>query len=211
MGNCLRLVKPSVCPPDGFKYTFPEDGYLAHGWTYTDWVQAARNHYHANPNLTEPPDLEAQMEHQLCQTLEPGWCMYDDPNRPRVNLGIGWEDVQQGLKTFSAWAIEGRKTTTQAEANRRAEICTRCYMNVNVTGCSTCQKIVEEVVGDKKTPYDGALRNCAVCKCFLRAKVHFPIKLLLDTEREKLQSLYPEHCWLKVGGTNYVSPTDVPN
>lgn len=201
--SVLRLEKPSVCPPDGFRYTFPEDGYVARGWTYNDWVMEARNHYHANPVLgPEPRDLEALMEHQLCQTLEVGWCMYDDPSRPRVNTSLTWDDVQAGLKTFARWTLGGCKTVTQTEAERRGEICTRCYMNVNVTGCSACQKVVEEVVGNKKTKSDPALRNCAVCRCFLRAKVHFPMETL-DTETSSLQSLYPSHCWLKRGGENY--------
>lgn len=75
-------------------------------------------------------------------------------------------------------------------------------MNTFVSGCSACHKVVSEVVGTKKTRYDYALNSCAVCKCVLKAKVHFPLETL-DRETKKLQSLYPEHCWLKKDGENY--------
>jgi hypothetical protein len=202
--STLRLVKPSECPPDGFRYVFPEDGYIAHAWTHTDWVNDATRHYQVNPGLgAVPPDLVERMEDQLCQTQEPGRCMYDDPNRPRVSTSFGWDDVVQGLTVFKEWLLGGRERVEQVEAERRGEICTRCFMNVNVQGCAGCQKLVAEVSGKLKSKNDFALRSCAVCKCFLKLKVHFPLQLLLDNEDEKLQSLYPSHCWLKRGGENF--------
>jgi hypothetical protein len=128
--------------------------------------------------------------------------MYDDPNRPRVSTSIGWDDVARGLETFKDWVRSGFAKVDQSEAERRAEICTRCFMNVQVQGCSGCMKLVAEVSGKLKTESDSALKSCAVCKCFLKVKVHFPLQLLLDNEDEKLQSIYPEHCWLKKGGEN---------
>lgn len=189
------------CPPDGYRYVFPDDGYVVHAWTYVDWVQFARNHLSAN-GQSIPPTLESDMQQQLCLTLPPGWCLYDDDNRPRPNVSLEWGDVVQGLKTFSRWIAQGCQFVTQSEAERRAAVCSRCYLNVNVQGCSACSKAVEEVIGRKKTKLDSALRSCAVCKCFLRAKVHFPMETL-DTQKEKVQQLYPDHCWLKKGGVNY--------
>jgi hypothetical protein len=58
------------------------------------------------------------------------------------------------------------------------------------------------VIGDRKTKHDHMLRSCAVCKCFLRAKVHFPITTL-DTQPEKVQSMYPGFCWLNKESENY--------
>lgn len=197
----LSLSKPSVCPPNGFTYRFPSDGFIAHGWTHQDWIQAARNHLAGN-NMPEPLDLVAQMETQLCQTLEPGWCNYDDPGRPRVNTSLGWDDIQSGIATFSKWALRGAPVVTQEEANRRALICSRCYLNVNVSGCSGCHKIAKELLRNKHSKYDFALRACAVCKCLLRAKVHFPISTL-DRKDSAVQSLYPTHCWLNKTSENF--------
>ena len=189
------------CPPDGYRYVFPDDGYLVHAWTYVDWVQAAKNHLTAN-NQPIPGTLEQDMQQQLCLTLPPGFCLYDDDNRPRPNMSLEWGDVTAGLATFARWIAGGCQYVDQNEAERRAQVCSRCYLNVNVQGCSGCQKAVAEVVRDKQTTLDATLRTCAVCKCFLRAKVHFPISTL-DTDSEKVQQMYPEFCWLNKAGENY--------
>lgn len=195
----LRLLNTNVCPPDGFRFVFPQDGYVAHSWTYNDWLNAALMHAQAN-NMPVP--TEAEMEHQLCQTLPPGWCNYDDPSRPRVTTSLDWDAVKGGLATFARWIATGCEYVQKTEAERRALICNRCYMNTNVSGCAACHAATEEVVKGRSTKYDFSLKACAVCKCFLRAKVHFPLKVL-DKENSSYQQLYPEHCWLKKSGPNY--------
>lgn len=110
--------------------------------------------------------------------------------------------MANGLKTFTQWIAGGCKYVSQKEADRRALVCSRCYLNVNIEGCSGCQQLVQEAIGDKKSKYDPALRSCAACKCFLRAKIHFPLKILDKSGVD--QQLYPEFCWLKKGGHNYI-------
>jgi hypothetical protein len=195
------------CPPEGYRYVDPVSGFLAHAWTYVDWIDVERRHLAAN-NREIPATLEAQMQEQLCKTLPPGWCLYDDPNRRRPSVFLNFSDVASGLKTFAKWLAGGMKYVDQKEAERRAEICTRCYLNVNVQGCASCGKAVEEVIGSTRTKYDSALRSCAVCKCFLRAKVHFPIETL-TSDLAGHQEMYPDFCWLKKGGENF-SPLDKP-
>jgi len=198
----LQLVNEwGACPPDGYRYVFPEDGWLCHAWTYVDWVAAAKAHLTVN-NKPIPPTLEADMQQQLCLVLPPGWCLYDDDNRPRPSTSLEWNDVVNGLKTFARWIAEGCSYVLQSEADRRAEICSRCYLNTNVQGCTACQKAVDEVVRDKRTKFDSVLKACAVCKCMLRAKVHFPMSTL-DTDDETVQAMYPGHCWQNKQSENY--------
>lgn len=197
----LCLINNRVCPPDGFRYVFPEDGFPAHAWTYNDWLDVARDHCQANGY--DIPDLAQRMEEQLCKTLEPGWCNYDDPDRPRATTVMGWRDVLHGTQQMADWLLHGAKFTTQEEADRRASICAKCYLNVNVSGCAACHALVETVVKDAHSKYDPFLKACAACKCLLRAKVHFPMDVL-DSESLRVQELYPEHCWLKKNGPNYV-------
>jgi hypothetical protein len=188
-------------PPDGFRYVFPEDGFIAHAWDPYTWLQVARDHLRVN-NMPEPPNLQDLMEEQLCQTLDPGWCLFDNENRPRPNINLEWGDIKGGLITFATWLTTGRKLVSQDEADRRALICSKCYLNVNVSGCSHCQTLAKEVIGDRKSKYDFALKACAVCKCLLRAKVHFPISTL-DKATDLHQEMYPSHCWLKKSSINY--------
>lgn len=198
----LRLINEwGACPPDGYRYVDPEDGFVAHAWTYVDWVDLQARHLSVNGRKI-PPNLGALMQEQLCKTLPPGWCLYDDPNRVRPSTSLSWDDVAGGVKTFARWIAKGCRYVTKEEADRRALICSRCYLNVNVQGCTGCQKAVVEVTGNRKSKYDHALASCAVCKCFLRAKVHFPIETL-DTESKKVQSMYPGFCWLNKESDNY--------
>ena len=202
----LAFINSNVCPPDGFRYTVPETGYVAHAWTYDAWIADALHHYRGN-NMEVPDQLETLMQHQLCQTLEPGWCNYDDPNRPRVNLSLNWDDVKNGLATFSRWIATGMSYVPKKEAERRALICSRCYMNTNVSGCSACQAAVEAITKSRKTKHDQYLRACGVCKCLLKAKVHFPLSTL-DKDNPGVQELYPGFCWLKQNGPNRVEDSD---
>ena len=196
----LSLLNRSVCPPEpGFRYVFPEDGYAAVSWTHDAWLADALGHARAN-NLTEP--TLSQMEHQLCQTLPPNWCLYDDPNRPRAGLQMEWSDVLRGTETLSRWLLGGKQSVNPEEAERRALVCANCYLNVHVGGCSWCQKAVIDLTGALKTKYDFALRTCAACKCALKLKVHLP-QNILDREDQQLQEIVPAFCWLKKGGTNY--------
>jgi hypothetical protein len=198
----LQLIdKWGACPPDGYRYVDPLSGFVAHAWTYVDWINVQKAHLFAN-NREIPATLEADMQKQLCETLPPGFCFYDDPDRPRPLTALSYDDVVSGLKTFARWIGSGCKYVPQTEAERRATICTRCYLNVNVQGCAGCQKAVQEVVRNRATKQDALLRTCAVCRCFLRAKVHFPIDTL-DTASHKVQQMYPDFCWLNKDSENY--------
>lgn len=203
----LRLINEwGSCPPDGYRYVFPDDGFLVHAWTYVDWVAAAKAHLQANGKEI-PGTLEADMQEQYCSTLPPGFCHYPDPNLPRPTTSLSWGDVLSGVATFTRWIASGAGYVSQKEADRRALICSRCYLNVNVQGCTSCQKAVTEIVRNRKSRFDDSLRTCAVCKCFLRAKVHFPIDTLRK-ESEKVQEQYPHFCWLRESSENYIGPTD---
>lgn len=198
----LKLFnRQGPCPPDGFRYVFPEDGYVVHAWAWNDWIPLAKAHLSANDRPI-PPDLEDQMEHQLCSTLPPGWCMYDDPNRPRPTTSLTWSDVVNAVNTFTRWIHGGMKFVSQQEAERRAEICSRCYLNTTVSGCAACHAAIDSLLSGQSTRHDSHLKACAVCKCLLRAKVHFPISTL-DKETSTVQNLYPEHCWLNKQSENY--------
>ena len=203
MKNRLSLINPwrGPCPPDGFRWKDPLDGWESHAWDYGTWVEQAVRHYHVNKREV-PPDLGEQMQEQLCLRLPPGWCNYDNPNRERAAVSLEWNDVLAALQVFKEWIKAGCSFVTQSEAERRALICSRCYMNTFIGGCSACQKMVAEVTGKRATKYDFALNSCGVCKCVLKAKVHFP-QNILDKEALGKQEVYPEHCWLKRGGPNH--------
>lgn len=164
-------------------------------------MDLAKAHLHANGRPLDL-NLESDMQEQLCKTLPPGWCSYDDPNRPRPTVSLDWGTVKNALVTFGTWIAQGCKFVDPIEADRRAEICSRCYLNVPVSGCAACQKLIGDTIGERKTRFDYALKGCAVCKCTLRAKVWFE-QSTLDKSNEKVQSMFPSHCWCLKDGENY--------
>lgn len=204
---CLINALRGPVPPDGYRWKCPECGWLNHTFDYPEWVRAAQNHIRAKGREPDP-DLAQQMEEQLCLTLPPGWCQYDDPNRPRVTLDYEWGDIMKGAQSLSRWFISGMDSVDQSEAERRATICTRCYLNVGLSGCSACAEVVDKLRGSLSTKQDRYLQTCGACRCDLKLKVHFPIEIL-DKENPGVQQLYPSHCWLKKGGVNYVGSGDV--
>jgi hypothetical protein len=184
---------------------FPDDGFVVHAWSYDAWVQVARDHLTGN-NKPIPDDLQQQMEEQLCMGLEPGWCLYDNDLRPRLNTSLDWGDVANALTTFSTWLSHGAKFVDKAESERRALICSRCHLNVNVSGCSNCHKLVQEVIGQRSSKYDYALKACGICHCMLRAKIHFEINdLAKDLHKHKDMYLQVPHCWMNENGQNFKS------
>ena len=186
-------------PPEGYRYRDPLSGFTSHSFDYSDWVQQEKKHLEANGREI-PFDLELIMQEQLCMTLPPGWCSYDPPNSVVVTQ-LDWKDVMRAAATFSSWALKGMPLVEQQEADRRALVCSRCYLNVQITGCGSCQAMVDKLAGNLTSKYDPFIRSCAACKCNLKAKVHFPLETL-DFENPGVQELYPEHCWLKRGGPN---------
>ena len=188
------------CPPNGYRYVFPEDGFTAHAWTYVDWINEALNHAHAN-NLPNPDP--SKMEEQFCMTLPPGWCTYDAPNR--TSIVLEWKDVLSAAQKFGSWLAGGLSIVPQEQALRRAEICSRCFLNVPMTGCSVCQATVHKVAGQlPKTKFDPHLRSCAVCHCVLRMKIWFP-KEILDKETSGVRNQYKAvpWCWQNPESENY--------
>lgn len=104
-------------------------------------------------------------------------------------------DVTRFLKVMAAW-IKNREMVSQAEAERRAEICVGCRYNVPVTGCSVCQGIagkIANLIGSRTTRLDSQLRGCAVCACENKAQVHLPLDILARGANPT--TAYPEWCW----------------
>lgn len=197
-----RLKGYQETPPDLYRYVDPDTGHMTVSHNVVQWVDDATLHRLAN-GLPVPADLQQQMEDQLCGTIPPEWCLQVDPNRPFVSTRFGWQDVQDGLNTFLSWISGGTKLVTQEEADRRAKICSACYLNVHVEGCATCHKLAAALTWNRATAYDNNLKACAVCHCLLKAACHFPINDLESGDSEEHQKQYPSFCWRKRNGENY--------
>lgn len=198
-----RLLRnKSICPPDEFRYTHPETGHRTVAKDYYNWVEAAREHRKAM-GLPWAYDQEARMQEQLCSQLSPDWCEYMREGDVWIDTRLTLTSIIDFTKTLIAHAASGAHYVDQEEANRRAKICATCYLNIPAAGCGACHALSTLTAGGRSTPYDAALKNCAVCHCYNSAQVHFPLTTLEVNDTPLKQSQYPRHCWKHKGGINY--------
>jgi hypothetical protein len=199
-----RLLRRDIIPPGGqFRFRHFETGFTSTGGDYDTWINEVVKHRMANNLPWDRATIVRIAEEQMCSTLPPGWCAEFDPNRVEPLTRVTWGDIYQGMQVFARWFKEGRPYVIQEEAERRAEICSKCYLNVNVEGCGTCHELAQFLSGDVKTSFDPVLASCGVCKCLLKAAVHFPINTLEPEDSSVHQQNYPAFCWRKIGGENY--------
>jgi hypothetical protein len=119
-----------------------------------------------------------------------GWCHYEDGTASAgSNIDLSFERILQGITSLKNMAVEALKGGTpyvdQDEAERRADICSRCNFNMAspfCMGCGGARKIIElvgQVKGSRSTSLDHRLQNCGVCGCRCDAIVHVNRNILL--------------------------------
>lgn len=204
----LRIANPAICPPNGWRYLHRETSYESKAIDRYNWLLDIKAHRKGNGL---PPITEAEAEDQLCQTMPPGTCQYENGGAAGgwVNNRLRWSNIVEGTKAYLGLIASGFKTVEQEEANRRARICSSCYFRIEPQGCSGCTKLGQMIVGDiahKSTPYDNHLVNraCAICSCPTQSIVHFPMPALDKADSPEKQAAFPDFCWRKQGGTNRV-------
>lgn len=198
-----KLKRYTECPPDGYRYVDPDTGHVTRKEDQQSWVLAAIAHRKAN-NLEVPLNFSALMEDQLCEVLPSGWCEFDDNSRPRIDMRFGLRDVWNWAEAHIK--LLGDNFVPQEEAERRAKICSSCYMNMEGAGCAGCQRVAElftTELAKRKTQSDQYLKSCAVCKCYNRASVHFPLTILESHDTSEHQSMFPNFCWRRKDSANY--------
>lgn len=186
---------------DGFRYTFPEDGYKSFSWHYGAWLEDIKNHYSQN-GYTLPENWVEIAEDQLCRLLPVGYCEYADGKLPsyfvdgRFTIG----DAMNGTMALAKWIGSGFPLVEKSLAEERGSVCAACYANVQVPGCSPCvgfANLVANIVGTNSLTCDAKLeaKTCAYCKCSSRAHVWMPKEVLrAGVSYETLREM-PGFCW----------------
>lgn len=191
-------------PPGMYRYFVPETKtWFRNFLAIQDLASAVRQHYKAN-QLPCPDNLAELIADQLCPDLPPERCTRVDGGPVTIGplgRGMSFTDVVQGTKTLISWWWNGSNKVEIAEANRRAEICSRCQYNQQPTGCAKCNNplmwLIKQFVGPGTTSFDSHLKACRVCKCSLRVKVWFPMEILLPHMPDDQKAALPDFCWLK--------------
>ena len=203
-----RFIKTDSVPPNRFRFTVPETGMKIEGeLTWVGLLSRVKAHYEDN-DIPLPQDWKERVEDQLCRQLPQGWCEYTDGTPAKGTKSIlSAESIVKGITSLATMAtnsIKGEEVfVSQNEANRRAEICSRCYNNMTTNFCAGCgvmqtiTGMVSKVRGGRTTPSDASLYTCGVCGCRNEAIVHIQRKVLLSGEKSETTEARPDWCWLK--------------
>jgi hypothetical protein len=190
----LRLRPSNETPPDKFTFVFP-DGHTVHAFGRYEWREKIIK-YATDNGYVIPTEEEA--ENQLCKRLSGEWCTGGD-EYDFVSNRFTMNDFLRGMKTLSKFVVSGQVVSKEV-AESRAEICSRCVVNMTIPGCHSCSGLAEAVVaikGAKSTKYDHLLKSCGICHCANEAQIWLPIESLAkSTTPEMLEKYKRVHeCW----------------
>lgn len=199
------IKNPTLVPPGGFGYMQPETGVTRDGQSFSGTVALVQEHRVSN-NLDrqDVDDVIADVELQICQRAPGDYCY---GNLSVVQQGVTRERILGGVKAIAAWLGAALHHETvfvdQAEADRRAGICARCFLNKDGQGCTGCsfgdslREAIGLTIGERSTARDPALQTCRVCGCLNRVQIWFKIEImdgLMDAETKARFASIP-HCW----------------
>lgn len=203
-----KLINTNMVPPMKFSFTVPENGYkIENQMNIEDLFKKVKAHYNDN-GIPLPSDWKDRVEDQICRRLPSGWCKYNGEGSPDgFSPLITAEAILKGLKGLAAMALTSAKGeevyVSQDEAERRANICSRCYFNMPSNFCGGCAagqaitSLVSKVKGSRATSYDNQLQACGICGCRNTAIVHVNRNMLLKGEKNETTNSRPDWCWVK--------------
>lgn len=186
----------------------PDLGLVGRG---TNWEMILNNVYAWRKANSIPNGLgvEDQLEDLLC-IMYPSECVSTDPEIPRKRE-LSMQDVVRGTQVLvkvvahrilQIVGLSDGPFVDQLEANRRAEICSRCPYNITYrkpcTGlCPELVAVIKAVKGDRHTPYDHEQKACSVCSCLTQANVWVRLDISLSgmDELMKKQFRHVNGCW----------------
>lgn len=168
-----KLRSKNALPYGGsYELNLPEKGMVGLGTNFTmlmDKIVAWRKANGWPVGL----GLEQEVEVEVCRKYSAECDETSDLVPPRQRT---WSDVILGTRSLLSHKLAGSPLVSQAEANRRAAICVKCPNNIFYASpcggrCAEIKDLVEVLVGGSGTPFDGALKACAICSCELIAAV----------------------------------------
>lgn len=201
----MKLKNQLLAPPGGWKYQQPETGLWLNAITEETLLRKISQHRQNNnlPHVNPPFEtLAAEIEDCICRKMSPRDQRRLCDDGIRYKSGVRWEELLGFFKSNLKYFASGQEQVAQDEAERRANICATCPLNVPVSGCAVCKESIKAYRNKiaKVTPTfeDCRLKACGVCGCDLKTIVHFP----LETLRAKGEHNFPDWCWQKRGGVN---------
>jgi len=191
----LTILRDVDTPPGGWKYLVPETGLLIKSASVLGLRADVRNHLRAN-DIPIPEHFDKWLANEVCsQNVGMTGICGKPPKKLHANVLPNLSPSALGrFSRTMIGIVKNRRFVTQEEANRRAEICVKCPLNVTVGGCQGCfsfvhevRKLLTNITTEAKPDF------CGACGCDLQLKVWIPNDILDEAETE-LPAYVPE-CW----------------
>lgn len=165
-----------------------------------DWrglVKAVVAHLKGN-ELPVPADINFEMMVEYCYNTGSPNCAEEDGNEGERQHYMTM--ASRFLRAMEDAVVNG--LVDQTEAERRAEICSKCPKNTDekfrwCMGCSAqtaAAKVARFTLG-RSTSYDDRLKNCSVCHCVNNLKVHVRREAM---DYPELRDKWWSDCWMRL-------------
>jgi len=176
----LRTLKR--VPPGGWRYVDPDTGFKFKKRynSFADLVKHVESYRNHN-KLPKIPKLEMVIQSWLAEQPNMARYVHDVSVKDRSLL-----QYLSGAKAAVKMLWEGERAfELQVIAEKRAQMCLRCRHNKPNKSDSDLRRYtdeyVQDIVGQRKTPFDDKLFTCEICSCALRPKVHIVQKIVEES------------------------------
>lgn len=195
------IVRDDSPPFGGWRVQVPQTGVFFIEGSAMTLRNKVRQHLVANGHEV-PPNYREWIEDLICQqgSLDGTICAEIPKEMPEQVKTLTWAIAERFIKTI--WGLSKSsnkpKLVPLVEAERRATICAKCPLNVELAipckGCRGLIKRAAEVLGGRTTSLDKKLESCAACGCDLKLKVHISNEIIDKAEARKNPD-YAPGCW----------------
>ena len=182
-----RLLTTNTVPPGGWRFFESQTGEWFKGGDYLMLVSNVQKHRRSN-NLSrqEEAQVAEDVQDQICKHAGHEWC--EHMKAGQWGFSIDFDKIKAGTAALVGWAataFSGQDPyVDQGEANRRAEICSKCCANQAIKGCYGCgladriREFLVDAKGARSTPFDDKLQACLVCGCANQAQAWIKPEIL---------------------------------
>lgn len=189
-----KLKNINLDPPGGWQFHHEESGATIESGHFMALVDDVRIFLRRN-NCEVPENLAAIVEDQICGGVPESMIRLGKPDRIIRTATMLWSGTQLIMDAV----VNGKRFVPPEEAERRAQICANCPLNIkdaNCTGCKGFYGIIRSWYQHRTTGFDDFLFICDICGCLNTAQIHAPAEVLRKVTPKSLVDKYPSQgCW----------------
>ena len=191
----MKFVNENLVPIGGWQYTQFETGQRLQAGSFPELIDVVSKH--RSSNQIEVGNVRSDVENQICFRQPAHICMGGCFEPARLSASSVYDAAIAMTKTITSDSF-----VDQDEANRRADICSRCFFSQQSKGCfgrcvDSLKEAFHSLIGDRTTRSDDKMMNCEVCGCSCKTIVWIKLDVLnRNLSENSIKSYKNAHfCW----------------